>query len=176
MDVSQEYLEKTKLEISKLEQAGVVLCGNAFSQVMFLKGEPEKDGAPLLSGQDGAALQASIKALGYSPQDWVGMSVLDTNGFALVPGTLRLAITTLDPSTIIVLDDTAAASMREAYVEELADRPDLNEATLQPGYVAHILGMRVLALGGFEASLSNQADKLVMWNRLQLLPPLAEPY
>lgn len=176
MSVSEEYLDKAKAEIKKLEQAGVVLCGNAFSQVLFIKGEPEQDGTTLLSGQDGTALQAAINALGYSPQDWAGMSTLDSNGFALVPGTLRLAITTLDPSTIIALDDTAAAALREAFVEELADLTNLYEATLQPGYVSHILGMRVLALGGFAASLSDPAQKQVMWDRLQLLPPLAEPY
>ena len=45
-----------------------------------------------------------------------------------------------------------------------------------PGVLARILGMRVLNLGGFEASLNDPKAKQLMWARLKLLPPLGEPY
>lgn len=176
MDAASEYLAKTKAELADLEKAGVVLCGNAFSQVLLFKGEAEEEGTSLLAGDDGKALRAALTALGYAPEDWVGLSALDADGFALVPGTLRLAIATLDPSTIIALDNTAAAALCEAFVDELVDVENLSEATLQPGFVAHILGMRVMNLGGFEQSLTDKKSKQLMWSRLKQLPPLGEPY
>lgn len=176
MDVTAEYLEKAKAELADLASAGVVMSGNAFSQVLLLKGEPEVAGVKLLAGEDGKALRAALGALGYAPEDWVGLSALDSEGFTLVPGTLRLAIATLDPATIIALDEPAAAALREAFADELVGVPALEQAMLQPGYVAHILGMRVLALGGFEESLSDTKKKQLMWAYLKQLPPLGEPY
>lgn len=176
MGVATEYLAKTQAEVDDLVQAGVVMAGNAFSQVMLLKGQAEQEGMGLLAGPDGVALRAALKALGYEPQDWVGLSAIDADGFALTPGTLRLAITTLDPSTVIALDEEAAAALRETYADELVDLENLEQATLQPGVRAQVLGMRVLNLGGFEQSLSDPAAKQLMWARLKTLPPLGEPY
>ena len=47
---------------------------------------------------------------------------------------------------------------------------------LADGEVAQVLGMRVMALGGFAASLSSQHEKQLMWARLKQIPPLGEPY
>ncbi len=182
MDMTEELLEKTKAELEDLAKAGVVMAGNAFSPVLLVKGEPEDEddsveGAPaLLGGPDGKALRAALAALGYAPEEWVGLSTRDADGYPLVPGTLRLAIATLDPSTLILLDDAAAAAVREAFADELVEIEDLAAATLTPGCVAQVLGMRVLALGGFEQSLSDKAAKQVMWRRLKQVPPLGEPY
>ena len=93
-----------------------------------------------------------------------------------MPGTLRLAITTLDPSTVIAIDESAAAALREAYADELVDLEALEAATLMPGVLARILGMRVMNLGGFEESLADPKAKQVMWARLKSLPPEGEPY
>ena len=181
MDVQQECLEKAKAELGDLAKAGVVMAGNAFSHVLLVKGEPETAGpdgvAPaLLGGPDGDALRAALKALGYAPEDWCGLSVRDAEGYALVPGTLRLAIATLDPSTLVALDEPAAAALREAFADELVELESLEAATLTPGLVVRILGMRVLALGGFEESLSNPKAKQLMWARLKQVPPEGEPY
>ncbi len=201
MGVGEEFLDKARAELGDLAEAGVVMAGNAFSQVLLLKGEPEEgtsDGgaaanaAPtdastspdvspagttaLLSGPDGKALRAALGALGYAPEDWVGLSARDADGYPLVPGTLRLAIVTLDPSTVIALDEPAAAALREAFADELVELQSLEAATLQAGYVVQLLGMRVMALGGFEESLSNPKAKQLMWARLKQLPPLGEPY
>lgn len=176
MDVGEECLEKAKAELGDLTQAGVVLAGNAFSHVLLVKGEAEVQGSALLCAADGEALRAALSALGYAPEDWAGLSTRDADGAALSPDTLRLAVTTLDPSTLVALDDQAAAALREAYADELIELENLEAATLMPGVLARILGMRVLNLGGFEASLNDPKAKQLMWARLKLLPPLGEPY
>lgn len=176
MDVREAHLEKTRAELADLGNLGVVMAGNAFSQVMLVKGEPEADGGALLSGPDGDALRAALRALGYAPEDWAGLSTNAASGTPLVPQTLRLAITTLDPSTLVALDEPAAAALREAYANELCDLEALEAATLMPGVLTHVLGMRALNLGGFEESLTDPKAKQLMWARLKLLPPLAEPY
>ena len=64
------FVNKVATEVARLETEGVVLAGNAFSSVCFLKGElsrQEREGAALLSGADGDALRASLAALGYAP-------------------------------------------------------------------------------------------------------------
>ncbi|WP_307975002.1 hypothetical protein [uncultured Parolsenella sp.] len=181
MDVRKESLDKARAELGDLAQAGVVMTGNAFSHVLLVKGEPEVPAADgsmpaLLEGPDGKALHAALGALGYAPEDWGGLSVNDVEGYPLVPGTLRLAIATLDPSTLVALDDAAAAAIREAFADELVELESLDAATLAPGLVVRILGMRVLALGGFEKSLSDPKAKQLMWARLKQLPPEGEPY
>ena len=176
MGVREEYLEKARAELADLKKAGVVMSGNAFSQVLLLKGEPEKDGASLLAGRDGQALRAALGRLGYAPEDWAGLSSNDADGFPLVPGTLRLAIVTLDPSTLVAVDEPAAAALREAFADELVELADLDAATLAPGHLVRVQGMRVMALGGFEESLADPKAKQLMWARLKRLPPLAEPY
>lgn len=176
MDIREEYFEKTKAELEKVAAAGVLMCGNAFSQVLLIKGEPEASDSPLLEGEDGKALRAALKALGYAPEDWAGIAAYNASGSALTPEAARLAIATFDPNTIIALDEPAAALLRETFVDELMALPNLEQATLQPGYVVPILGMRVLVLGGFEQSLNDAKAKQLMWARLKQIPPLGEPY
>lgn len=176
MGTKEDYFEKAKAELDNLIEAGVVMCGNAFSQVLLFKGEPEATSDGLLTGQDGVALRSALGALGYAPEDWAGLSALNTQGEPLSTETLRLALTTIDPATIIALDEPAAAALREVYAQELVEFEDLAQATLQPGYVVNVLGVRILALGGFEASLSDKRAKQQMWAYLKQLPPLAEPY
>ena len=89
---------------------------------------------------------------------------------------MRLAIATLDPATVIALDAPAASAICEAFADELVELESLEAATLAPGYVVRLLGMRVLALGGFEQSLADAKAKQVMWARLKQVPPLGEPY
>ena len=65
---------------------------------------------------------------------------------------------------------------RVAIDEKLASLERLEEAMLVPGTVAHVCGMRVLNLGGFEAALADAREKQVMWARLKKIPPLGEPF
>ena len=173
------YAEKARADIASLEQRGVVMGGNAFSSILFLKGEPSDDelgGAPLLAGPDGTALRSALSALGYAPEDWCVMLTVGEDGSALGPELLREAICTLDPATLVACDETAAQALRETYADELVTLDDFDAAMLVPGKLVRVLGMRVMALGGFAAALSDAHEKQVMWARLKQLPPLGEPY
>lgn len=177
----EAYVSKARAEVAHLESAGVVLSGNSFSQVLFAKGQPDPgeldgNGSRLLASPDGKALRASLTALGYQPQDWAAMSTVTAAGDMLDPELLRLAVTTLDPSTLVACDEPAAHALREAYADDLVAIEDFDAAMLEPGVVVPVRGMRVMNLGGFEAALSDPRQKQVMWARLKKLPPLGEPY
>lgn len=172
-------LDKAAAEVDALVAGGVRVGGNAFSAVLLCKGElsdGEKNGAPPLSGPDGTALKASLERLGYAPEDWEWLLTVGEKGLPLEPALFRESVCALDPATLVLCDEAAADMAREAYVDELAALESLEEALLAPGAVAHVLGMRVLNLGGFEASLSDAREKQVMWARLKQIPPLGEPY
>lgn len=174
------YLDKARAELEALEGRGVIMVGNAFPQVLLVKGTPndeerESPGA-LLRGADGKALRASLAKLGYAPEAWAGMLSCDGAGASLEPRLLRLAVTTIDPDTLVLCDEAAADVARNAYADDLVLLEDLSQAMLAPGVVASIRGMRVMNLGGFEDALSDARQKQVMWARLKRLPPRREPY
>lgn len=171
-------LDKARFELEGLTTRGVMMAGNAFSSVLLLKGElTECDRSTgLLAGADGNALRAALQALGYAPQDWAGLATADAAGAALPADLLREAICALDPATLVVCDEAAAAPLREAYADDLAVQESFEEALLAEGLVVQVAGMRVLALGGFEAALDDARQKQLMWHRLKQLPPLGEPY
>ena len=178
------YVAKARAEVGGLVERGVRMSGNAFSSVLFLKGDldaAERDGGAVLAGEDGRALRASLEALGYAPEDWAALAtVADAAGAddpaPLDPGLLRLSVTTLDPATVVACDERAADALRNAYADELSRLPEFSAAMLAPGVVAMVLGMRLLNLGGFEAALSDPGQKQVMWARLKRIPPLGEPF
>ena len=166
------YVSKAQEELGSLAERGVITAGNAFSSVLFVKGELSEDeraGARPLSGADGKALRAALSALGYAPEDWCA-------GSPIGPELFREAIAALDPATLVACDEAAAQSVREAYAEQLSQLSDFDEALLTPGKVSRVLGMRVMNLGGFAAALSDAHQKQVMWARLKRLPPLGAPY
>ena len=106
----------------------------------------------------------------------MALSTTDVAGNDLDPMLLRQALLTLDPGTVVICDDEAAALVRDALSDELARLEDFDAAMLVPGVVTHVLGMRVLNLGGFEESLADPRAKQLMWYRLKQLRPLGEPY
>ena len=125
---------------------------------------------------DGDALRASLAALGYAPEDWCAAATCLRDGRSLAADTLVRAVVTLDPSTLIICDDAAAAAVRGTYADELSSLPDARQSALEAGWVVPLLGMRAMNLGGFAASLLDQRQKQLMWARLKQLPPLGEPY
>lgn len=173
------YLGKARADLAHLAKRGVIISGNAFSSVLFVKGatnEQERGGAAPLSGADGTALRAALSALGYAPEDWCAVLSTYTDGSAIDPDLLRETVCTLDPATLIACDEPAAQALREAYATELSRLDDFDEAMLVPGRVARILGIRMMNLGGFETALASPRDKQIMWRRLKDLPPLGAPY
>lgn len=173
------YLDKTAAETDGLAARGAIFGGNAFSEVLLVKGElseAEKGGEPPLSGADGKALRASLDRLGYAPEDWEWALTVDADGEPLDASLFRETVCALDPATLVCCDEAAANLAREAYADELALIDRLEEAMLLPGEIAQILGMRVLNLGGFEAALGDAHEKQVMWARLKKIAPLGEPF
>ena len=177
-------------ELEALSARGVRMTGSAFSPVLLVKGELNGDeltGAELLSGADGKALRAALSAMGWEPQDFCALSAVAGEGDpAIADGprageplaveVFREAVEALDPEAVVLLDEVAAQVMREAYADALAIIEDFDTAMLGPGLVAPVLGRRVLALDGFEASLGDPAQKQRMWAYLKQLPPLGAPY
>lgn len=177
-------------ELRGLEARGVRMAGNAFSPVVLVKGElndAERSGDPLLSGADGTALRAALGAIGWEPQDLCVLAAVAGSGDAAVADGLtageplpvdlfREALEALDPEAVILLDDAAAGLLRETYADALAIIEDFDTAMLKPGLIAPVLGRRVLALDGFEAALSQPAEKQRMWAYLKQMPPLGAPY
>ena len=91
------YVEKTTVELTGLAKRGVVMGGNAFSPILFAKGELSEEEAAgsvePFSGDDGIALRASLSALGYEPQAWETLLVCDASGEKpLDPALLREAL------------------------------------------------------------------------------------
>ncbi len=172
-------VDKTAAETDSLAARGVRMGGNAFSAVLLVKGElndAEKTGGQPLAGADGTALRASLERLGYAPEDWEWLLAVDAAGQPLDAGLMREAVCALDPATLVCCDEAAADLLREAYADDLAEIDSLEEALLAPGMVAHVCGMRVLNLGGFERALADPHEKQVMWARLKKIPPLGEPF
>lgn len=195
----QAYLGKAAAELEGLAARGVVAGGNAFSELLFLRGSAAGAEAGAGAGAAGAgagagagaagaaavgpfedgerkALRASLERLGYPPECWLWALTCDDAGAPLDAGLLREAVATLDPATVVAVDNAAANALRNAYVEELAQLGALEQAILVPGVVAHVLGMRMMALGDFAAALGDAHAKQVAWARLKQLPPLGEPY
>lgn len=172
-------IEKTNAERDALTARGLVLTGYVGSEAMILKGSPgpaERSGAELLSGADGVALRAALLKLGYAPESWLGMACWKRDGSQASPDDLRLAVATLGPGCLIVEDEAAADLVRLTFADELAALDDFSAAMLEPGWVARILGMRVMALGGFEEALADDYEKRVMWARLKGVPSEGSPY
>ena len=188
-DLTNALVDALKQELDGLVQRGVRMTGNATSSIVLVKGElnqEERAGGELLAGNDGAALRAALVRLGWPPEDVcclaavagegeTGHAVADT-GELLPVEVFREALEALDPEAVVLLDNTAAHAMREAYGDALAQIEQFDEAMLKPGLVAHVLGRRVLALDGFEASLASPREKQRMWAYLKQLPPLGAPY
>lgn len=188
--VRQAYINAASVELKRLAQNGVRVVGNAFSPIVLVKGvlnQAELEGGELLAGADGKALRAALMRLGWAPEDFCALAstygdgdpqVVDkpAPGSPLNPVLFREALEALDPEAVLLLDDAAVAAMHEAYADALAQVEQFEVAMLEPGLVAHILGRRVLALGGFEAALSNEASKQRVWAYLKLMPPAGAPY
>jgi hypothetical protein len=180
-ELKQAYLDKKRAEVQALEQAGVVMQGSAFAEILFLKAdfnaEENKDLANnFFTGQDGAGLKATCDRLGYAPEAWAALACADAQLTPLSPDLLRQAILTVSPETVVACDESAAHLLREAYVDELVSIEDFDTATLAAGHIAYLQGMRVMNLGGFEASLGSQEGKRTMWAYLKQLTPLRDPY
>ncbi len=177
-EVREAHIAALQEEFSSLAARGVWVAGNVFSPIVLVKGEldeAELAGGELLGGADGDALRAALLRLGYAPEDFCALAATG-EGAPLEEGLFREALEALDPEAVLLLDDVAADAMREAYADALAEIEDFETATLAPGRLATVQGRRVVALDGFERSLSDMRAKQRMWAFMKQLPPAGAPY
>ena len=170
-------LDKAAVELESLCSRGVQAGGNAFSEVLLVRGNSagEDERGPFTVTEH-KALRASLERLGYPPECWLWVLTYGADGAPLDAAVLREAVAALNPATVIAVDEAAGEALRNAYAGELAELGSLEQALLSPGVVAHVLGMRVLALGDFAAALDDTHAKQIMWARLKQVPPLGEPF
>ena len=169
--VRQIYLERTQEELESLADEGFATAGNAFCTILLVKGRPgpcEAAGGELLGGPDGQALRAALARLGWADDEWAALATfLAHDGMPQAdPADVAVAVEVFDPECVVALDTPAAHALAHAWGMG---------APLAVGSVEHILGRRVLALGGFEAALASDQGKRDMWTRLKQLPPLPAP-
>lgn len=178
-----------KGELNDAERAGGELLagadGHALRAALTAIGWAPEDFCALATalapdaGDGAAAASAGVSATGAAPtEDAVSAAGAAPTG-GIVPldvDTFREAVEAVDPEAVVLLDDAAADAMREAYADALAIIDDFDTAMLSPGLVASVAGRRVLAVGGFEAALSDPHKKQVAWAYLKQLAPLGAPY
>jgi hypothetical protein len=162
-----EFEARTRAEIAAADALApgsdmVASRGALLAQVVVVKGfagPAEASGGAALSGADGVAVVKAVEALGWNAGDIF---------FALSrpePGieagrradSLRLLLEAVDPKMVIALDSEARADVAEA----------LGVARLPLGEGVRVLGRRVVAVDGFEASLCDPARKKRVWSQLQ---------
>lgn len=174
------YLGKVEAEVAGLVRRGVACGGNACSELLVLCGddraaEEGADAPDPLGEPTRAALKAALARLGYPPECWEWLGTR-TPGEPLAPALLREAVCTLDPASVAIVDASARADFANAYADELAALPGLDEAMLEQGHVADVLGMRVCYVGDFARGLADEHQKQLLWHALKRLRPLGEPY
>ncbi|NTW29330.1 MAG: hypothetical protein HGA39_08230 [Coriobacteriia bacterium] len=127
--------------------------------VKGLPGEAESCGGAALSGADGHAAESALEALGYAA---------DTLFYTLSrpePGIdqparsrrLRRQIEAVDPALVLAVDMEAAQDVAAAF-----------GITTPPfGAAVTVLGRKIVAVNGLEASLSDPARKRAVWAQMQ---------
>ncbi len=171
--MADDFAARQADEMDRMRSLGFAQVGATTPIALLVKGAQsaqECEGGDLLAGPDGAALLAALAKLGYTADAWAGLScrVRTSDGWQPAdPDDLGWAIEVLDPEVVICCDDEAARAVAQAW--ELDPVPE-------PGHVVRCMGRRLLALGGFAEALGDPGGKRVMWERLKLVPPLAEPF
>jgi hypothetical protein len=136
--------------------------GSLFAAVAVVKGLPgpaEATGGAALSGADGEAARKALVALGW--EAGAIFATLSRSEPGLAPerraDRLRLQIEAVDPALVLALDAEAAGDIAEAF------------GIAQPafGAEARVLGRRIVAVDGLEASLADPARKKRVWTQLQ---------
>lgn len=145
---------------------GALLAEIAF--VKGLAGPAESAGGAACSGADGEALGKAAEALGYPPDS--AFFTLSRPEPGLAAGRraarLRLQLESVDARTIVALDAAAAEDLAAAF----------ETPPLRFGAVATVLGRRLAAVDGFEASLSDEAAKRIAWRQLQAARAMGPVY
>jgi hypothetical protein len=140
----------------------VAPSGALLAEVVVVKGlagPAEATGRPALAGPDGEAVGKALEALGWDPALVFATLSRPEPGIdaARRADRLRQQIEAVDPALVLALDAEAAADVAEAF------------GIAQPafGEAVRVLGRRIVAVDGLEASLGEPARKRRVWRQLQ---------
>ena len=166
----EAYMAKITHEFGDFAAQGVCMAGNAFASVLLVKGQEDFEEAEL------SALRASLEHLGYAPEAWATLLTTTKTGDPISPQLVRQAISAFSPDTVLMVNDAAVASVREAFAEELAQLKTDAEKTFSPRVLVRICGMRMINLDNFASALDDLHQKQMRWAAIKQVPPLGEPY
>lgn len=145
--------------------------GDPLSSIVAVKGRPgpaEASGGAALSGPDGDALAKALEALGWQPAQAFATLSRPAGDMddAASSERLRLQIEAVDPRVVVALDDVAAEDVARAF----------SLGGLVPGRPVTVSGRRFVAVGGFEAALTDERAKRAAWQHLKAAGPDAPVY
>ena len=166
----EAYMAKTTHEFGDFAAQGVCMAGNAFASVLLVKGQEDFEEAEL------SALKASLEHLGYAPEAWATLLTTTKTGDPINPQLVRQAISAFSPDTVLMVNDAAVTSVREAYAEELEQLKTDAEKTFSPRVLVRVCGMRMVNLDNFAGALEDPRQKQLRWAAIKQVPPLGEPY
>jgi hypothetical protein len=161
------FEERARIELAAADALApgsdaVAWSGSVFAEVAAVKGLPgpaEASGGAALTGADGAAVRKALAALGWADDAVFCTLSRPEPGLSAERRSdrLRLQIEAVDPTLVLALDAEAAADIAEAFG---IARPALGEEV-------RVLGRRIVAVDGLEASLGDPARKKRVWRQLQ---------
>lgn len=166
----EAYMAKTMHEFGDFAAQGVCMAGNAFASVLLVKGQEDFEEAEL------SALKASLEHLGYAPEAWATLLTTTKTGDPINPLLVRQAISAFSPDTVLMVNDAAVTSVREAYADELGQFTTDAEKTFSPRVLVRVCGMRMVNLDNFAGALEDPRQKQLRWAAIKQVPPLGEPY
>lgn len=166
----EAYMAKTTHEFGDFAAQGVCMAGNAFASVLLVKGQEDFEEAEL------SALKASLEHLGYAPEAWATLLTTTKTGDPINPQLVRQAISAFSPDTVLMVNDAAVTSVREAYADELGQLTTDAEKNFSPRVLVRVCGMRMVNLDNFAGALEDPRQKQLRWAAIKQVPPLGEPY
>ena len=166
----EAYMAKTTHEFGDFAVRGVCMAGNAFASVLLVKGQEDFEEAEL------SALKASLEHLGYAPEAWATLLTTTKTGDPINPQLVRQAISAFSPNTVLMVNDAAVTSVREAYADELGQLTTDAEKNFSPRVLVRVCGMRMVNLDNFAGALEDPRQKQLRWAAIKQVPPLGEPY
>ena len=166
----EAYMAKTTHEFGDFAAQGVCMAGNAFASVLLVKGQED------FGEEELSALKASLEYLGYAPEAWATLLTTTKTGDPINPELVRQAISAFSPDTVLLVNDAAVTSVREAYADELGQLTTDAEKNFSPRVLVRVCGMRMVNLDNFAGALEDPRQKQLRWAAIKQVPPLGEPY
>jgi hypothetical protein len=174
--IRAQFEERAKAELRAADALvpgsdALAWSGALLAEVVLVKGLPgpaEASGGCALSGADGEAARKALAALGWG-RDGVFCTLSRPESHDSADHgaqRLRLQIEAVNPALVLALDAEAAEDVARAFGVD----------GLPLGKEMRVLGRRIVAVDGLEASLSEPARKQRVWRQLQAAKPMGPVY